>query len=82
MNSQAIVFTFLVHKVCEIYEAAVKIDPVNEELYSHLFMSYVRIGDHKAQQRVAMALYKFSPKNPYYFWAVMSIVLQVSALPV
>ncbi|CAK1541799.1 unnamed protein product [Leptosia nina] len=64
------------HKVCEIYEAAVKVDPSNEELYSHLFMSYVRVGDHKSQQRAAMALYKFAPKNPYYFWAVMSIVLQ------
>ncbi|XP_038215805.1 phagocyte signaling-impaired protein [Zerene cesonia] len=63
-------------KVCEIYEAAVKVDPTNEELYSHLFMSYVRIGDHRSQQRTAMALYKFAPKNPYYFWAVMSIVLQ------
>ncbi|CAF4802929.1 unnamed protein product [Pieris macdunnoughi] len=64
------------HKVCEIYEAAVKVDPSNEELYSHLFMSYVRVGDHKSQQRAAMALYKLLPKNPYFFWAVMSIVLQ------
>lgn len=40
-------------------------------------MSYVRIADHRAQQRAAMALYKLAPKNPYYFWAVMSIILQV-----
>ncbi|XP_063833305.1 phagocyte signaling-impaired protein [Ostrinia nubilalis] len=64
------------HKVCALYEAAVKIDPNSEELHSHLFMSYVRVGDYRAQQRAAMALYKFAPKNPYYFWAVMSIVLQ------
>ncbi|KAL4713635.1 hypothetical protein ACJJTC_002982 [Scirpophaga incertulas] len=64
------------HKVCGLYETAVKLDPNNEELHSHLFMSYVRIGDFKSQQRAAMALYKFAPKNPYYFWAVMSIVLQ------
>lgn len=64
------------HKVCAIYEAAVKVEPTSEELHSHLFMSYVRVGDYRSQQRAAMALYKFAPKNPYYFWAVMSIVLQ------
>ncbi|KAL0818460.1 hypothetical protein ABMA28_008920 [Loxostege sticticalis] len=63
-------------KVCALYEAAVKVDPNSEELHSHLFMSYVRVGDYRSQQRAAMALYKFAPKNPYYFWAVMSIVLQ------
>lgn len=73
-----IIMSFIiVHKVCSLYEAAVKAESNNEELHSHLFMSYVRIGDYKAQQRAAMALYKFSAKNPYYFWAVMSIVLQV-----
>lgn len=66
-----------VPKVCALYEAAVKAEPLSEELHSHLFMAYVRIGDYRAQQRAAMALYKFAPKNPYYFWAVMSIVLQV-----
>lgn len=60
-----------------LYENAVKSEPANEELHSHLFMSYVRVGDYRSQQRAAMALYKFAPKNPYYFWAVMSIVLQV-----
>ncbi|KAF9796669.1 hypothetical protein SFRURICE_010640, partial [Spodoptera frugiperda] len=64
------------HKVCMLYENAVKSEPANEELHSHLFMSYVRVGDYRSQQRAAMALYKFAPKNPYYFWAVMSIVLQ------
>lgn len=24
-----------------------------------------------------MALYKIVPKNPYYFWSVMSLVMQV-----
>ncbi|XP_045770596.1 phagocyte signaling-impaired protein [Maniola jurtina] len=64
------------HKVCELYEAAVKAEPTSEELHSHLFMSYVRVGDYRSQQRSAMALYKIAPKNPYYFWVVMSIVLQ------
>ncbi|XP_047032978.1 phagocyte signaling-impaired protein [Helicoverpa zea] len=64
------------HKVCMLYENAVRAEPTSEELHSHLFMSYVRVGDYRSQQRAAMALYKFAPKNPYYFWAVMSIVLQ------
>lgn len=52
-------------------------EPSNEELLTHLFMSYVRVGDYKKQHLTAMALYKLKPKNPYYFWAVMSIVMQV-----
>lgn len=39
-------------------------------------MAYVRISDYKSQQTVALQLYKAKPKNPYYFWAVMSVVLQ------
>lgn len=39
-------------------------------------MSYVRVADYKKQQQAAMALYKLKPKNPYYFWAVMSVVMQ------
>nr|XP_031835022.1 N-alpha-acetyltransferase 25, NatB auxiliary subunit [Nomia melanderi]XP_031835023.1 N-alpha-acetyltransferase 25, NatB auxiliary subunit [Nomia melanderi]XP_031835024.1 N-alpha-acetyltransferase 25, NatB auxiliary subunit [Nomia melanderi] len=64
------------NKISEVYEAAVKADPNNEELLTHLFMSYVRLGDYKKQQQTAFALYKLKPKNPYYFWAVMSIVMQ------
>lgn len=41
-------------------------------------MSYVRLGDFKKQHHTALALYKLVPKNPYYFWAVMSIVMQAS----
>ncbi|CAK1589904.1 unnamed protein product, partial [Parnassius mnemosyne] len=67
------------NKVCALYEAAVKSEPNSEELHSHLFMSYVRVADYRAQQRAAMALYKLAPKNPYYFWAVMSIVLQAKS---
>ena len=35
-----------------IYEMALKQNPKNEELYSHLFMAYVRIGDYKKQHQV------------------------------
>ncbi|EFN87304.1 N-alpha-acetyltransferase 25, NatB auxiliary subunit [Harpegnathos saltator] len=65
-------------KISEVYEAAAKADPHNEELLTHLFMSYVRLGDYKKQQQTALALYKVKPKNPYYFWAVMSIVMQAT----
>ncbi|KAJ9597152.1 hypothetical protein L9F63_026958, partial [Diploptera punctata] len=54
-------------RICEIYEAATKKEPNNEELLDTLI--------HK-QQQTAMALYKLKPKNPYYFWAVMSVVMQ------
>ncbi|KAL0267023.1 UNVERIFIED_CONTAM: hypothetical protein PYX00_009405 [Menopon gallinae] len=63
-------------KICEVYLAASKKDPKNEELLTHLFMSYVRVGDYRKQHQHAMSLYKLRPKNPYYFWAVMSVVMQ------
>jgi len=63
-------------KICQMYEGAVKKEPSNEEFLTHLFMSYVRLGEHKKQQLAAMNLYKVASKNPYYFWSVMSLVLQ------
>ncbi|CAG0913917.1 unnamed protein product [Notodromas monacha] len=63
-------------KVCEVYEMALKKNPGKEELLSHLFMAYVRVGNYKKQHVTAMNLYKIKPKNPYYFWAVMSVVMQ------
>lgn len=62
--------------IAEIYEAATRKDPQNEELLTHLFMAYVRLGEYKKQQQVALNLYKLKAKNPYYFWGVMSIVMQ------
>lgn len=70
--------TFSVDKICKLYETAVKLDPTNEELHTHLFMSYVHVFDFKSQQKSAMTLYKLKPKNPYYCWAVMSIILQAT----
>jgi len=63
-------------KICSMYEGAVKKEPQNEEFLTHLFMSYVRLGEFKKQQLAAMNLYKVVSKNPYYFWSVMSLVLQ------
>ncbi|XP_056635137.1 phagocyte signaling-impaired protein [Diorhabda sublineata] len=65
-------------KICKLYEIVVKHHPNNEELHTHLFMSYVRIYAFKAQQQTAMALYKSKPKNPYYCWAIMSVILQAT----
>lgn len=66
--------------VCEVYEDALLQDPANEELLSSLFMSYVRVCEYKKQQQTALALHKVKPNNPYYFWAIMSIVMQVHFL--
>jgi len=68
---------YTAQSVCDMYEAASKKEPSNEDLLFHLFMSYVRVGDYKKQQKTAMMLYKLKQKNLYYFWAVMSIVMQV-----
>lgn len=70
------IYLYTADKISELYEAAAKIDPNNEDLLTHLFMSYVRLSDYKKQQQTALVLYKLKPKNPYYFWAVMSIVMQ------
>lgn len=59
-----------------VYHNAAKKQPGNDEILSQLFMAHVRVNDFKSQQNVALQLYKAKPKNPYYFWAVMSIVLQ------
>ncbi|XP_039627265.1 N-alpha-acetyltransferase 25, NatB auxiliary subunit [Polypterus senegalus] len=62
--------------VMKLYEAAVKKVPNSEEYHSHLFMAYARVGEYKKMQQAGMALYKIVPKNPYYFWSVMSLVMQ------
>lgn len=76
--SESSVVIFAANKICEMYDAASKKDPTNEEILTNLFMSHVRLGDYKQQQQTALRLYKVKPKNPYYFWAVMSVVMQVS----
>lgn len=63
-----------------LYSNAAKQSPGCEDILSHLFISYVRVNDFASQQLVAMQLYKLKPKNPYYFWAVMSVVLKVNLI--
>ncbi|XP_040202157.1 N-alpha-acetyltransferase 25, NatB auxiliary subunit [Rana temporaria] len=62
--------------VTKLYEAAVRKVPTSEEYHSHLFMAYARVGEYKKMQQAGMALYKIVPKNPYYFWSVMSLIMQ------
>ncbi len=64
-----------------MYENAVSVEPKNEELLTQLFMSYVRLDRYKQQQTCAMQLYRAAPKNPYYFWGVMSLLLQAQSCP-
>ncbi|XP_058822286.1 phagocyte signaling-impaired protein [Topomyia yanbarensis] len=63
-------------KICQLFASASKQHPGNEELLSQLFIAHMRVNDFKAQQTVALQLYKLKPRNPFYFWAVMSVVLQ------
>lgn len=60
----------------EAYERASQKEPQNEELLTHLFMGYVRLGQAKQQRHAALALHRLRHKNPYYFWAVMSLVVE------
>lgn len=66
--------------IVEAYERATQKEPTNEELLSHLFMGYVRVGRPREQRHTALALHRLRHKNPYYFWAVMSLALE-AALP-
>lgn len=72
---------FTVENICALYTNAAKRSPANEDILSHLFMAHVRVNDFGAQQNVALQLYKLRAKNPYYFWAVMSVVLKARRGP-
>ena len=66
------------HKIAEMYADAAIHYPKNQEILTHLFMGYVRIGDYQKQQHTAIQLHKAFPESgPYYCWRVMSILMQV-----
>ena len=68
----------IVKKITELYADAAKHYPKNQEILTHLFMAYVRIGDYQKQQQTAAALHKNFPQSgPYYCWRVMSVLMQV-----
>lgn len=64
-------------RITKLYEGICNRFPKNEQYLTHLFMSYVRVRNYKMQQKTALSLYKEFQRNPYYFWNVMSIVMQV-----
>ena len=73
------VFTHtIVKRITELYADAAKHYPKNQEILTHLFMAYVRVGDYQRQQQTAAALHKTFPESgPYYCWRVMSVLMQV-----
>jgi len=50
--TKVLFYRFVAEMIPHVYEMALKQNPQSEELYSHLFMAYVRIGDYKKQQQV------------------------------
>ena len=62
--------------LCETYENAIKKVPADEELYLQLFTAYLRQGDFKRLQQVALTMNRLFPNGPYYYWAIMSVYLQ------
>ncbi|KAJ3096101.1 N-alpha-acetyltransferase 25, NatB auxiliary subunit, partial [Phlyctochytrium planicorne] len=65
--------------LADMYDAAYKAQPSNEEFGNHLFMAKVRLNDPKALQPIAMKLQKTFKADKYLFWTVMSLYLQVVA---
>ncbi|RIA93418.1 N-acetyltransferase B complex non catalytic subunit-domain-containing protein [Glomus cerebriforme] len=68
-------------EIVQIYEIAARLNPNNEELGNHWFMAIVRNNDFKGQQQAALKLHKVFKVNRYYFWAIMSSVLQAENAP-
>lgn len=42
-----------------LYEAAAKKHPSNEEILTHLYMSYVRVDDYQQQQKVHVHMFMY-----------------------
>lgn len=71
-------FYLLDSKIAEMYADAATHYPKNQEILTHLFMAYVRVGNYQKQQHTAIQLHKaFPDSGPYYCWRVMSILMQV-----
>ncbi|VDM67154.1 unnamed protein product [Strongylus vulgaris] len=67
-------------RITTLYERAVAVSPTEQNL-THLFMAHVRNRSFKNQQLVAMRLFKEFNNSPYFFWGVMSIVMQAHENP-
>lgn len=65
-------------RIAQMYADVAEHYPKNQEILTHLFMAYVRIGEYQKQQHTAVQLHKLFPDSgPYYCWRVMSILMQV-----
>ncbi|KAK6057325.1 hypothetical protein COOONC_05160 [Cooperia oncophora] len=67
-------------RITTLYERAVAVSPSEQNL-THLFMAHVRNRSYKNQQLIAMRLFKEFNNTPYFFWGVMSIVMQARESP-
>lgn len=73
-------FFLAVPKIVQLYADAAVHYPSNQEILTHLFMAYVRVGEYKKQEHTAIQLHKaFPDSGPYYCWRVMSILMQVGS---
>lgn len=67
-------------KVVHLYEKAIEVEPSDANL-TQLFMAYSRERMYKEQQKIALRLYKDLGVTTYYFWSVMSLILQAVENP-
>jgi N-terminal acetyltransferase B complex non-catalytic subunit len=64
--------------VVEFYAKAVEQVPQDEEMHAQWFMACVRARQFKGQQLAALKMSKQFKSPRYFFWHVMSVVVQVS----
>ncbi|CAI2347766.1 unnamed protein product [Caenorhabditis sp. 36 PRJEB53466] len=67
-------------RVVTLYEKVIQVDP-NEHTLTQLFMAYSRQRMYKEQQKVGLRLFKEIGNTPYYFWTIMSVVMQAQENP-
>ncbi|CAB3402531.1 unnamed protein product [Caenorhabditis bovis] len=70
----------LPERINTLYERAVELEPTEANL-TQLFMAYARTRQYKKQQAIGLRLYKDFQNPPYYFWAVMAVLMQAYENP-
>lgn len=70
----------LPERISVLYERVIAKNPTERNL-SQLFMSYVITRKFKNQQSVAMRMFKDFGNPAFYFWSVMSVVMQAIENP-
>ncbi|KAL8278029.1 hypothetical protein RQP46_009661 [Phenoliferia psychrophenolica] len=61
-----------------LFAKATQSHPENEEVCIEAFLHYVRVAERKSAQQIAMRMQRTFKKEPYLWWFVESILLQVS----